>query len=154
MCDLIIFAAQTSSEWTSVFVVSFPHSAFYSFAACWLSASRLAIWQGKRSVSLCLSESSKPRRFAYFAGRFRYGRFSMSEQEWNIPLITTNQQNRVIKLTQPGTVGYSMSAEGIMARPLEYLDRRAWLNHLFSDDIRIVAASGNSNLLQVVTSQP
>ncbi len=31
-----------------------------------LSASRRAIWLGKRSVSLCLSERSKPRRFAYF----------------------------------------------------------------------------------------
>ena len=30
-----------------------------------MSVSRLAIWQGKQSVSLCLSEWSKPRRFAY-----------------------------------------------------------------------------------------
>ena len=41
-----------------------------------------------------------------------------------------------------------------MATPLEYLDRLAWQNHLFSDDIRIVAVSGSSDLLQIVTSQP
>ena len=39
------------------------------------AASRLAIWQGKRSVSLCPSGWSKPRRFAYFCLRLSVGSF-------------------------------------------------------------------------------
>lgn len=61
---------------------------------------------------------------------------------------------RVIKITHPGSFGWSPVAEGLKATPLEYLDRLEWQNHLFSDEIKIVAVVGDKRVLQVVTSQP
>jgi hypothetical protein len=61
---------------------------------------------------------------------------------------------RVVKLTHPGSFGWSPVAEGLRATPLEYLDRLEWQNHLFSDEIAIIAVVGDKKVLQVVTSQP
>jgi hypothetical protein len=64
------------------------------------------------------------------------------------------QADIVIKLTHAGSFGWSTKGEGIRATPLEYLDRLEWQNHVFSDDIRIVAVVGDPRILRVVMSQP
>jgi hypothetical protein len=64
------------------------------------------------------------------------------------------QADTVIKLTHPGSFGWSTAGEGLKATPLEYLERLAWQNLLFSDDVRMVAVVGDPRILRVVTSQP
>jgi hypothetical protein len=64
------------------------------------------------------------------------------------------QADRVIKLTHPGSFGWSTVREGFRATPLEYLDRLSWQNHVFKDDIRIVAVTGDEKVMRIVTSQP
>ena len=61
---------------------------------------------------------------------------------------------KVVKITHPGSFGWSTADEGLKATPLEYLDRLAWQNRLFSDKIRIVAVVGDKRVIKVVTSQP
>ena len=57
-------------------------------------------------------------------------------------------------MTHPGSFGWSSAGEGLKATPLEYLDRLAWQNLLFSDEIKIIAIVGEKRVLQMVTSQP
>ena len=62
--------------------------------------------------------------------------------------------NTVIKITHDGSFGWSAESEGKRATPLEYLDRLAWQNLLFSDEISIVAVVGEERVMRVVTRQP
>lgn len=59
-----------------------------------------------------------------------------------------------IKATLPNKFGYSTTAEGQWATPIEYLKRLAWQNRIFGDDIRIVGVAYEDDQMEVVTSQP
>jgi hypothetical protein len=53
-----------------------------------------------------------------------------------------------IKASHAGQFGYSLRAEGASATPLEYLERLAWQNHIFGDDIRIIGVTGGDRLMR------
>lgn len=63
------------------------------------------------------------------------------------------QRGLAIKATHVNSFGHSVRFEGARATPVEYLDRLAYHNALFGDDIRIEGVAYEEGQLEVVTSQ-
>ena len=59
-----------------------------------------------------------------------------------------------VKTTHTNRFGHSTFAEGAMATPLEYLQRLAWHNSLFGDDIRIEGVAHDESQIEIITTQP
>ncbi len=59
-----------------------------------------------------------------------------------------------VKATYPNRFGHSMSAEGALATPAEYLKRLGWHNRLFGDEIKIIGVAYEDDQLEIVISQP
>ncbi len=64
---------------------------------------------------------------------------------------------RILRTTRPETrLGYGLGFGSYLqgATPSEYLDRWAWHNHLFGDDVRLECVVATAGRVMVVTSQP
>ncbi len=59
-----------------------------------------------------------------------------------------------VKLTHDGRFGHCLREDGGIATPFDYLQRLAWHNELFGDDVLLHGLLENSAGLRLVTSQP
>jgi len=59
-----------------------------------------------------------------------------------------------IKTTHPNSFGHCTFGPGYQAMPSEYLNRLAWQNVLFGDNIRVLGVVAGEDHIEVVTSQP
>lgn len=98
---------------------------------------RLASWF--RSRGLCVSKSALEGRFVG-AG---------AEHETYFDSI----DGVAIKLTHDGRFGHCLRDEGSISTPLDYLQRLAWHNELFGDDIALHGILENSAGIRLVSSQ-
>ena len=64
------------------------------------------------------------------------------------------QRGLAVKATHANRFGHSTLGEGVPATPVEYLQRLAWQNQIFGDDIRIEGIASDESQIEVVTTQP
>lgn len=101
-------------------------------------ARRLEQWL--RAEGLCVPKSA-------FAGGF-VG--AGAEHETYVDVVG----GFAVKLTHDGRFGHCLRREGAIATPIDYLQRLAWHNELFGDDISLHGVLENSAGLRLVSSQP
>lgn len=65
-----------------------------------------------------------------------------------------SERRVAVKATHVNRFGHSTIAEGVPATLLEYLDRLAWQNLLFGDDIRIEGVASDEEQIEIITTQP
>jgi hypothetical protein len=133
-------------------------------AARYVRTSTSAILRGPASDGVASKAPARPaQRDALIAWAERNKKRLDKGYVSRFPFFGSGAEHRVyhdqdhglaIKITHPGSFGYSAHSEGAKATPIEYLERLSYANALFGDEIRIVGVCGAKNMLQVIISQP